>query len=333
MVDSEFTPAATGSRVSRLLAPCLTLMLALLLTLTALPIPALAQEAAPIKITTTTGMIADLAANIGGERVEVVSLMGPGVDPHLYKPSAGDIRKLEDANLIFYNGLELEGRMTDLLVKIARSGTPTVPVSEEISPDLLREPAQFQGKYDPHIWFDVTLWQEAAKRVKAELATLDPASDALYQTNLDAYLAELDTLNQYVTEQIQSIPEGQRVLITAHDAFGYFGDQYGIEVRGLQGMSTATEATAGDIQALAVLIAERQIPAIFVESSVPPATIEAVQAAVRDRGFDVVIGGQLFSDAMGAAGTPEGTYLGMVRHNVDTIVGALSAGAVATPAA
>jgi manganese/zinc/iron transport system substrate-binding protein len=173
----------------------------------------------------------------------------------------------------------------------------------------------------------------AAQRVKDELATIDPASDTLYQANLEAYLAELDELHTYVQEQILRIPEGQRVLITAHDAFGYYGEQYGIDVRGLQGMSTATEATAGDIQALAEFIAERQIPAIFVESSVPPATIEAVQEAVRDRGFDVVIGGQLFSDAMGAAGTPEGTYLGMVRYNTDTIVKALTAAGAATPAA
>jgi len=291
-----------------------------------------AQEGAPIKVTTTTGMIADLALNIGGDRVEVSSLMGPGVDPHLYKPSAGDIRKLEDADLILYNGLELEGRMTDLLVKIARAGKPTIPVAEEIPEDLLREPPQFKGKYDPHIWFDVTLWKMAAQRVKDALVEVEPGSDAVFQANLDAYLGELDALHQYVTETIALIPEEQRVLVTAHDAFGYFGDQYGIEVLGLQGMSTATEATAGDIQAMAEMIATRQVPAIFVESSVPPATVEAVQAAVRDRGFDVVIGGSLFSDAMGAAGTPEGTYLGMVRHNVETIAGALAGSAAATPA-
>lgn len=328
----RFPGAVSISRRAALIAMLMQAPIVALFAPTLLP-PAAGAQDAPIQITTTTGMIADLAANIGGDRVEVVSLMGPGVDPHLYKPSAGDIRKLEDADLIFYNGLELEGRMTDLLVKIARAGKPTEPVSESISPDLLREPPQFQGKYDPHIWFDVTLWQQAAQRVKDELSTLDPGSEATYQANLDTYLAQLDELNQYARDQIQSIPEAQRVLITAHDAFGYFGEQYGIEVNGLQGMSTATEATAGDIQALAELIAERQIPAIFVESSVPPATIEAVQAAVRDRGFDVAIGGQLFSDAMGAAGAPEGTYIGMVRHNVDTIVRALSGGAAATPAA
>jgi manganese/zinc/iron transport system substrate-binding protein len=326
-------PARSGlPRMSR--RHLLALGAVLPVALTGFAAPTAAQDAgAPIRITTTTGMIADLAENIGGDRVEADSLMGPGVDPHLYKPSAGDIRRLEEADVIFYNGLELEGRMTDILVKIARAGTPTVPVAEGIPEDRLREPPQFAGKYDPHIWFDVTLWQMAAQRVKDELATIDPASDALYQTNLDAYLTQLDELHAYVQEQILRIPEGQRVLITAHDAFGYYGEQYGIDVRGLQGMSTATEATAGDIQALAEFIAERQIPAIFVESSVPPATIEAVQEAVRDRGFDVVIGGQLFSDAMGAAGTPEGTYLGMVRYNTDTIVKALSVADTATPAA
>ncbi|MCC7023573.1 MAG: zinc ABC transporter substrate-binding protein [Thermomicrobiales bacterium] len=295
----------------------------LVITLAAPGIP-VARAADPIQVTTTTGMIGDLVRNIGGERVEVVSLMGPGVDPHLYKPSAGDIRKLEGASIIFSNGLELEGRMTDLLVKIDRAGTPAVPVAEGIPEDLLRESPRFAGKYDPHVWFDVTLWQEAARRVADELIAFDPASEATYQANLKAYLAELDALHAYATEAIAGIPDEQRVLVTAHDAFGYFGERYGIEVRGLQGMSTATEATASDIQALAEEIAERRIPAIFVESSVPPATIEAVQAAVRDRGFEVAIGGQLFSDAMGAEGTLEGTYLGMVRHNVDTIVSALS---------
>jgi manganese/zinc/iron transport system substrate-binding protein len=310
-----------------------TFALALLIGLTSLPWQARAQDGDPIRVTTTTGMIADLARNIGGERVVVESLMGPGVDPHLYKPSAGDIRRLEDADLILYNGLELEGRMTDLLVKIARAGKPTIPVAEEIPEEELREPPQFQGKYDPHIWFDVTLWQLAAQRVKDALVEVEPGSEALFQTNLDAYMAELDSLNQEVLDAIQRIPEEQRVLVTAHDAFGYFGDRYGIEVLGLQGMSTATEATAGDIQAMAELIASRRVPAIFVESSVPPATIEAVEAAVHDRGFDVIIGGSLFSDAMGAADTPEGTYLGMVRHNVTTIVNALAPASAATPAA
>jgi manganese/zinc/iron transport system substrate-binding protein len=277
----------------------------------------------PVKVTTTTGMIADLAANIGAERVDVAGLMGPGVDPHLYKPSASDVEKLEGADIILYNGLELEGRMTDVFVKIARGGKPTVAVSEDIDPETLREPVEFQGKYDPHIWFDVTLWRQAARTVARELAKLDPTSKSLYERNADAYVTRLDELHRYVQEQIATIPAGSRVLVTAHDAFGYFGRRYGMEVRGLQGTSTATEAGARDVSTLAQYLCERRIKAIFVESSVPHSTIRAVQEAARARRCSVAIGGELFSDAMGSRGTPEGTYIGMVRHNVDTIARAL----------
>jgi manganese/zinc/iron transport system substrate-binding protein len=275
-----------------------------------------------INIVATTGMIGDLVQNIGGERVVVTSLMGPGVDPHLYKASAGDVQKLEQADAIFYNGLELEGRMTDIFVKLAAM-RPTVAVADDVPADRLREPPEFHGKYDPHIWFDVTLWKYAAQRVEQELSRMDPSSAELYRRNYEAYDRQLDELHAYIQQQIATIPAPSRVLITAHDAFGYFGAQYGMEVRGLQGTSTATEAGAADVQALADFIAERGIKAIFVESSVNSATIEAVQAAVQAKGHDVAIGGQLFSDAMGQAGTSEGTYLGMVRHNVDTIVEAL----------
>jgi manganese/zinc/iron transport system substrate-binding protein len=275
-----------------------------------------------INVVTTIGMIGDLATNIGGERVEVTSLMGPGVDPHLYKANAGDVQTLDRADVIFYGGLELEGRMTDIFVRLAAT-RPTVAVTDEVPRDRLREPPEFEGKYDPHIWFDVTLWKYAAKRVADELARIDPASAELYQRNLAVYNTELDQLHAYVHEQIATIPEPQRVLITAHDAFGYFGEQYGLEVHALQGISTAAEAGAADVQALAAFVAERNIKAIFVESSVPQSTIEAVRAAAQARGHDVAIGGELFADAMGPAGTPEGTYIGMVRHNVDTIVNAL----------
>ena len=277
----------------------------------------------PIAITTTVGMISDIVKNVGGERVVVTGLMGPGVDPHLYKPSAGDIAKLEDADVIFYGGLELEGRMTDVFEKQAQTGKPTFAVSAGIDRAKLRNPPEFKGKYDPHIWFDVSLWQDAAREVAKQLSTLDPNSQAVYERNLATYLGQLDELHQYIKAQAATLPAENRVLVTAHDAFGYFGAQYGFEVRGLQGISTASEAGAGDVQSLADFIAERKIKAIFVESSVPQATIEAVQQAVQSRGWDVQIGGQLFADAMGNEGTPEGTYVGMVRHNVDTIVGAL----------
>jgi manganese/zinc/iron transport system substrate-binding protein len=276
-----------------------------------------------VQVTTTVGMITDIVKQVGGERVVVTGLMGPGVDPHLYKPSAGDVQKLESADIIFYGGLELEGRMTDTLVKLSRQGKRTIPVTETIPENLLREPPEFEGKFDPHVWFDVTLWQYAVKAVNKELGEIDPGSKELYQKNADAYLKQLDELHAYVKAQIETIPQGSRVLITAHDAFGYFGQQYGMEVRGLQGTSTATEASAADVQALSQSIAERKIKAIFVESSVAKGTVEAVQAAVKSKGWNVVIGGELFSDAMGDEGTPEGTYIGMVRHNVDTIVKAL----------
>ncbi len=276
-----------------------------------------------VKVVTTVGMIADVVRNVGGDRVEVTGLMGPGVDPHLYKPSAGDVRKLEDADIIYYGGLELEGRMTDVFVKIARTGTPTVAVAEGIDPSKLREPKEFEGKYDPHIWFDVTLWQDAVRTIGAQLAEIDPKSKGLYQKNTQAYVKQLDELHQYVKDQAATVPERSRVLITAHDAFGYFGEQYGFEVRGLQGISTATEAGGADVQGLSRFLCERGIKAIFVESSVPRGTIEAVQKAARANGCNVGIGGELFSDAMGEEGTPEGTYIGMVRHNVDTIVKAL----------
>jgi manganese/zinc/iron transport system substrate-binding protein len=276
-----------------------------------------------INVVATTGMIADAVANVGGERVEVEGLMGPGIDPHLYKASAGDVGKLEDADIIFYNGLELEGRMTDIFVRLARS-KPTVAVTEGISPDSLREPPEFAGKYDPHVWFDVALWIEVVRAVESHLSELDPDSADTYEENASAYIAELEELDGWVQEQINTIPEQARVLITAHDAFGYFGDKYGLDVRGLQGISTQSEAGLADVQDLADFIADNDIPAVFIESSVNENTIDAVREAVQAKGKEVAIGGTLFSDAMGEAGTEEGTYIGMVRHNVTTIVSALS---------
>ena len=277
-----------------------------------------------IKVTATIGMIADAVKNVGGERVQVTGLMGPGVDPHLYKPTPGDVQALNEADIIFYGGLELEGRMTDIFVKVARTGKTTIAVSEKIEKNQLREPPEFHGKFDPHIWFDVILWKRAVETIRDTLTERDPNHRAVYEKNAAAYLDKLDDLSAYVQTAIGKIPKEQRVLITAHDAFGYFGDRYGMEVRGLQGTSTAAEAGVGDVQNLSQFIADRKIKAIFVESSVPKTTIEAVQKAVEARGFAVSIGGQLYSDAMGPEGTAAGTYIGMVRHNVDTIVEALT---------
>jgi manganese/zinc/iron transport system substrate-binding protein len=275
-----------------------------------------------IRVVTTIGMIADAAENIGGERVSVTGLMGPGVDPHLYKASEGDVSTLSEADVIFYNGLHLEAKMGEVLEKMG-SRIKTVAVTDSVDKSKLLSPPEFEGAHDPHVWFDVALWMTAAEAVRDTFIELDPGSADLYRANAEAYLAQLEELHAYAQEQTARVPEQQRVVITAHDAFNYFGQAYGFEVRGLQGISTATEAGTSDVQELATFIAESQIPAIFVESSVPVRNIEAVQAAVQAKGFEVQIGGELFSDAMGDAGTEEGTYLGMVRHNVDTIVSAL----------
>lgn len=276
-----------------------------------------------LRVVSTIGMIRDAVERVGGDHVESIGLMGPGVDPHLYRATAGDVRTLERADLVFYGGLELEGRMTDIFVKMARRGTPTFAVSERVPETDLLEPPEFEGKFDPHIWFDVLLWKRAVEVIRDALIDARPKHAEVFRRNADTYLKELDDLHRYVLQRAAEVPEAQRVLVTAHDAFGYFGRRYGFEVVGIQGTSTATEAGAGALRSLADLIARRKIKAIFVESSVPPATIEALQKAVRSRGWDVAIGGELFSDAMGQDGTPEGTYVGMVRHNIDTIAKAL----------
>ncbi len=277
-----------------------------------------------INVVTTTGMIADITKNVGGDRVNVEALMGPGVDPHLYKASEGDVIRLQQADIIFYNGLHLEAQMGKVLERLNEFGKKTVAVTDKIDRSLLESPPAFAGNYDPHVWFDVTMWMKAVEQVQETLIEMDPDHRSEYEANAEAYLKELQALHQYVLDQAGTIPTEQRVLITAHDAFNYFGRIYGFDVRGLQGISTEAQAGTADVQELASFIAEKKIPAIFVESSVPRRNVEAVQAAVQARGFNVEIGGSLYSDAMGTAGTPEGTYIGMVRHNIDTIVKALS---------
>lgn len=303
------------------------LSLIVILTLTACaPAPASASQNLadrPIRVTATTGMVADLARNIGGERVTVTGLMGPGVDPHLYKARESDVRALQDADIIFYNGLHLEAGMSTVLEKMGEE-RPVVAVTDAIDRTSLNTPPQFAGNYDPHVWFDVTLWLQTIDVVRDALIKLDPASADLYNANAESYRAQLQELDAYVRERAASLPEEKRVLITAHDAFEYFGRAYGFTVRGLQGISTESEAGASDVQSLADFIVERQIPAVFIESSVPQRNIEAVKAAVESRGWQVVIGGSLFSDAMGDPGKPEGSYTGMVRYNIDTIVAALA---------
>ncbi len=278
-----------------------------------------------IRVVATIGMIADAVERVGGERVHVSGLMGPGIDPHLYKATAGDVRTLAGAQIIFYNGLHLEAAMAEVLKEMGGRGR-TVAVTDAIDRSRLLTPPEFKGQPDPHVWFDVSLWSEAVRAVEAELTDYEPAGAEVYRANAARYLAELEELHHWVLERARELPAERRVLVTAHDAFNYFGRAYGFEVLGLQGISTAAEAGTGDVQRLVDAIVRRRIPAMFVETSIPPRTIEAVQAAVRSRGFEVRIGGALYSDAMGDAGTPAGSYVGMVRHNVDTIVNALAAG-------
>ncbi|MGM0886886.1 MAG: metal ABC transporter solute-binding protein, Zn/Mn family [Bacillota bacterium] len=273
-----------------------------------------------LDVVTTTGMIGDLVENIGGKHVEVTSLMGPGVDPHLYKATQGDVKTLDSADMIFYNGLHLEGKMTDIFEMMSKD-KPTIAVTEDFKENQLRKVGATE--HDPHVWFDVKLWIVAAEAVKKELIAKDPDHEAEYRENYEEYVLQLEELDEYVHEEINKVPEDQRVLVTAHDAFGYYGQSYGLDVRGLQGINTLSEYGSKDVTDMRNYLVENKIKAIFIESSVPRKAIEAVIQGAGKQGHKVEIGGELFSDAMGERGTEEGTYIGMVRHNTDTIVRAL----------
>ena len=281
-----------------------------------------AKENGKIQIVTTTGMITDIVRNVGGEKVEVIGLMGPGIDPHQYKATGKDIERLSSADIIFYNGLHLEAKMADLLGDMS-GDTKSFAVTEGVNKELLLPLPDTNGQYDPHLWFDVSLWMKVVEYVRDTLTEYKPDIKAEINRNTKQYLDELTQLHQYVKTKVESIPVERRVLITAHDAFNYFGNAYGFEVRGLQGISTVAKASIADVQELATFISERRIPAIFVETSVSVRILEAVKAAANSKGYEVQIGGKLFSDAMGSEGTPEETFVGMVEHNIDTIVTAL----------
>ncbi|MBM7621447.1 manganese/zinc/iron transport system substrate-binding protein [Bacillus tianshenii] len=280
------------------------------------------EESDKLKVTTTIAQIGDIVANVGGEHVEVESLMGPGIDPHLYQASQGDIGKLSKADIIFYNGLHLEGKMGDILEKMSKD-KPTVAVGEKIPEELLLTADDDAKKKDPHVWFDITLWIHAVEAVTETLVEQDKENAETYEENAANYIKDLKELDAYGKEQIASIPEESRVLVTAHDAFKYFGEAYGMEVTGLQGLSTDAEFGLRDVQSIIDLLVERNVKAVFVESSISEDSINAVVKGAESRGHTVVIGGELYSDAMGEAGTETGTYLGMFKHNIDTIVNAL----------
>ena len=287
-------------------------------------------SAEPYKIVCTVGMITDIVVNLVGDYAEVEGIIGEGIDPHLYKPTRGDVIKLSQADVVFYNGLLLEGKMTDVLVGIASRGKLVKAVTEAIlvETDYLLEKDDGSAYTDPHVWMDVSGWLRAIPVVAETLALYDPENGEAYHSKAAFYAEQLEALDAYAKEAMSTIPESQRVLVTAHDAFQYLGRAYGIEVRGIQGISTESEAGVRDLEDLVDFIVERQIPAVFVESSVADKNVRALVEGARARGHAVIIGGSLFSDAMGQAGSYEGTYIGMIDSNVTTITNALGGHAV-----
>ncbi|WP_298313369.1 zinc ABC transporter substrate-binding protein [uncultured Aquimarina sp.] len=278
---------------------------------------------AKLNVVTTTTMITDLVKNIGGDLITVEGLMGSGVDPHLYKASEGDVTKLVNADVIFYNGLHLEGKLVEVFEKMGNQNMKTIAVGEVLNKSTLIGSDYFASNYDPHIWFSVKNWKQVTAFTIEKLKELDPKNALAFETNGKAYLEKLDILEAELKGIIGTLPKEKRILVTAHDAFSYFGKEYEFNVVGLQGLSTATEAGVQDVQKLATFIIENKVKAIFVETSVPKRTIEALQAAVKSKDHEVIIGGTLYSDALGNRGTIEGTYIGMFEYNVNTIVNAL----------
>ncbi len=272
-----------------------------------------------LTIVTTIGQITDVTRQIVGNKGKVIGLMQAGVDPHLYKASESDVQKLSSADIILYNGLNLEAKMADIFERMKSSKT-VAAVGSAIPEGMLLESEDYAGHYDPHVWFDVQLWQQVVVKIASVLSEADPDHRNYYQERKQQYIGELEQLHRFVQQKAAELPADQRVLVTAHDAFRYFGKAYGFDVVGLQGISTESQAGTADVKRLADFIAERKIRAIFVESSVPERNIKAVVEAVRARNWKVKIGGELFSDAMGDEGTVEGTYVGMIRYNIDTIV-------------
>ncbi|MGO3182447.1 MAG: metal ABC transporter solute-binding protein, Zn/Mn family [Aequorivita sp.] len=280
------------------------------------------EENGKLKVVTTTNILGDLVSEIGGDNISLQTLMGAGVDPHLYKASEGDVSKLYNADIVFYGGLHLEGKLVDIFEKM-KGKKNTVSVGDRLPKDQLISSVNFGGNYDPHVWFNVQFFKHFAQTVTDELSKADEKNAETYAANNEKYLKKLNDLEIEIKATIETLPEEKRVLVTAHDAFSYFGKAYGFKVVGLQGISTATEAGVKDVRELSKFIIENKVKAIFIESSVPRRTIEALQAAVISKNHDVEIGGSLYSDALGNPGTDEGTYIGMFKYNVNTMVNAL----------
>lgn len=286
----------------------------------ALPLTAWAE--APLKVVATTGMIADAARQVGGDQVEVTGLMGPGVDPHAYRQTRSDIVAMTRADLVLWHGLYLEAQMEGFFENLGRK-RPVVAVAEGIDPSKLLAHDDYADKYDPHVWMTPELWRDVVVEVQTALTETRPEAADTFAANAQAHLAELDRLMSYAQDTLGSVPDHNKVLVTAHDAFGYFGDSFGFEVLGIQGISTQSEAGLNRIGELVDLLVDRQISAVFVESSVSDRSMRALIEGAAAKGHEVTVGGELFSDAMGEPGTYEGTYIGMLDHNVTVIADAL----------
>lgn len=280
------------------------------------------QDNGKLNVVVTTSMLTDLVKNIGGDLINIQGLMGAGVDPHLYKASEGDVSKLFNADVIFYNGLHLEGKLVEVFEKMEAQKT-TVALGEFLAKDGLIGSDYFASNYDPHVWFNIQYFKEFSDKVTSVLSDKDPKNAGSYTANNIVFQQELDLLQTSVVNTIATLAPEKRILVTAHDAFNYFGKAYGFKVVGLQGLSTATEAGVQDVQQLSEYIIKNKVKAVFIESSVPRRTIEALEAAVLSKGHQVSIGGSLYSDALGDTGSVEGTYIGMFLYNVKTIVNAL----------
>ncbi|MEX2534679.1 MAG: zinc ABC transporter substrate-binding protein [Trueperaceae bacterium] len=276
----------------------------------------------PVRVAATVGMIGDVAAQVGGECAQVTSIMGSGVDPHVYQASARDVSVFQSAEIIFYGGYSLEGQLGEVLEGFSRR-KPTVAVAEVTVPrgELITTDDAYG--VDPHVWMDVSLWAGIVPAIARALGELRPECGDQFAANADRYVAQLGALHNWVGGAIATIPQGQRVLVTAHDAFSYYGRAYDIEVTGIQGISTESEAGVADIRQMARIVAERKVPAVFVESTINPRTVQAVVEAAGRLGHEIEIASQLYSDALGEQGTAGGTYIGMIYENTSNIVGDL----------
>lgn len=300
------------------------MLILFVLAIALIPSPFTADaQSDPLKVVATTTQVADLIRQIGGDHVQVEGLMAAGIDPHGYNASASDVTKMADADIVAHNGFHLEGQMGEIFQQMDKLGKEVISLEEAIPEDALLDSADDSLPMDPHIWFDVELWQLSADYVANRLSEIAPDYAEAFAQNKAAYQTELEDLDQYIRDRVAEIPEERRFLVTAHDAFGYLGQAYGLQVVGLQGLNTQTEAGTSEVSGLADFIVENEIPAIFIESSVPTRTIESLQEAVLDRGFQVEIGGELYSDSLGDVSQDAETYIKMYRQNIDTIVEAL----------